>query len=423
MAKKTNSKAKFDMYETVTKRILEQLEQGEIPWLKPWTGGNGAWSRATGKNYSLVNQFMLPHGEYITYTELMEQGGDFIYDENGKRPPAKYVWSFWYNAVKRGDKVNEETGEVEPDIVLLPKAKYYKVYNVEHDTTLDVKYKRDSMPDRGAEAIAELEAIRADYVKRSGVKYDEQLSNRAYYSPAWDCVVVPHRKQFEDSAEFYSTVFHELGHSTGAPKRLNRFKINDKDAAFGSQSYSREELVAELTACSILANTGVETKTSFRNNAAYIQGWSKKLKEDKEAIIRAAAKAEAAYKLIMGMEDEDEKPADGDKAGKAEEPKFKPIKCLAELKRAFAAKNKFVMVEHFVKPEMAGQVRVPNIIQGNAIYSVVDGEPDHAVSKANGGMGYRLEYGKAKDWTFENGLCTCHNSKGDKLFTLGVMEA
>ena len=297
--------AKFDMYDTVTKRILEQLEQGEIPWLKPWTGGNGAWSRATGKNYSLLNQFMLPHGEDITYSQLVEEGGELVKDENGKTPRAKQVWAFWYTAVKVGEKENPDTGEMEDKIILRPKAKYYKVYNVEHDTTLDVKYNREEKP-HGVEPIEELEAIKQDYIDRSGVKYSEQLSGEAYYSPAFDSVVVPCREQYDKVAEFYSTIFHELGHSTGAPKRLNRFKINDADSLFGSENYSREELVAELTSCSILANMGVETKTSFRNSAAYIQGWSRKLKDDKEAIIRAAAKAEAAYNLIMGIEEDEE---------------------------------------------------------------------------------------------------------------------
>lgn len=297
--------AKFDMYDEVTKRILKEMEQGNIPWLKPWTGGAAAWSRATGKNYSLLNQFLLPCGEYITYTELCAQGGELIRDEDGKAPRPHQVWAFWFKAIKYGEEVNEETGETEDKIRLIPKAKYYKVYNVETETTLEVKHKRE-MPVSGAEAIEELEAIRADYIKREGVKFMEEHGDRAYYSPAFDKVVVPTKEQFDNSAEFYSTVFHELGHSTGAPKRLKRFKICDKDAAFGSESYSREELVAELTACSILANMGVETATSFRNSAAYIQGWSKALKDDKEAIIRASAKAEAAYNLIMGITEDDE---------------------------------------------------------------------------------------------------------------------
>lgn len=298
--------AKFDMYEAVTKRILDELNKGNIPWLKPWTGAAGAWSRATGKPYSLLNQLMLPRGEYVTKTELFAAGGDFIYDENGKRPPAKYVWSFWWTARKVGEKTNADTGEVEDIIKPIPHSKYYKVYNVATDTTLDVKHHKDAVKVGGAEALEELEAIKNDYISRERVGFTEERGDRAYYSPAWDKVVVPCREQFSKTSEFYSTVFHELAHSTGAQKRLKRFSPMDTDAAFGSESYSREELVAELTACSILANMGIETRTSFRNSAAYIQSWANHIKNDPQAIIKASAKAEKAYALIMNITEEDE---------------------------------------------------------------------------------------------------------------------
>lgn len=306
MAKNTNKKSgkkSFDMYEEVTKRVIEQLEAGYIPWLKPWTGGNGAWSRATGKNYAFINQMLLPEGEYITFKELKEEGGELIKDEDGKTPAPHQVWSFWYKVVEKEEE-DPNTGDTTTRRVFLPKAKYQNVWNVKEDTTLEVKYNKD--PDTCIDPIAELEAIKKDYIKRSGVRYKECLSSKAYYSPLGDNVVVPCRKQFEKPAEFYNTVFHELAHSTGAPSRLNRFKIFDADAAFGSETYSREELVAELTACSVIANMGAETNTSFRNNAAYIQSWLNALKNDTKMLIRASAKAEAAYKLIMNIKDEEE---------------------------------------------------------------------------------------------------------------------
>ena len=300
---KKKSTKKFDMYEEVTNRIVAELENGYIPWLKPWTGTNGAWSRATGKNYSLINQFLMPAGEYITYDELMREGGEFIRDEDGKVHDPQYVWSFWYKAVNV-EVEDKETGETKEELFLIPKSKYHRVWNVETDTTLSVKYDKDEKRE-GVDPLKELEAIKKDYVKRSGVRYSECISNKAYYAPIEDKVVVPCRKQYDKVAEFYSTVFHELGHSTGAPSRLNRFKGLDA-VAFGDTDYSREELVAELTACSILANTGVETKTSFRNTTAYIQGWLRALKDDPQAIIRASAKAEQAYNLIMNITEDNE---------------------------------------------------------------------------------------------------------------------
>lgn len=289
--------AKFDMYKTVTERIIQMLEAGQIPWEKPWTGGAGAWSRATGKYYTLINQLLLGPGEYATMSQINADGGHVK-----KGAKAKQVWMFYFRKIEETD---EETGEVTTKF--LPRQKYERVFNIEDDTDLEPKYNRE-VPASGIEPIEALEEIKTNYLTRCGVAgYSEALSSRAYYSPATDSVVVPKRDQFENIAEFYSTVFHELAHSTGHSSRLGRFECGAGAAAFGSEDYSREELVAELTTCSVLANMGVETSASFRNNAAYIQNWIQALKDDSKAIIRASAKAEAAYKLIMDIKnDEDE---------------------------------------------------------------------------------------------------------------------
>ena len=291
--------AKFDMYAEVTKRIIEILESGKIPWEKPWVGECGAWSRATGKPYALINQFMLESGEYVTFKQMAEEGGRLVPNEDGEMPKAKQVWEFYFKKIRKEEE-NADTGETEEKFVFLPKCKYTSVYNVEKDTTLSVKHKKGVEP-AGVEPIEALENVRADYVARSGIHYVEEFSSSAFYSPRTDKVVVPEKSQFNNVAEFYSTAFHELAHSTGHPTRLKRFTDTDV-ARFGSEDYSREELVAELTACSVLSSMGVETSSSFRNNAAYIQSWVSALKEDTKAIVRASAKAEAAYYLIMGIE-------------------------------------------------------------------------------------------------------------------------
>ena len=287
--------AKFDMAKEVTNRVIALLESGVIPWEKPWVGSNGAWSRATGKNYSLINQFLLPAGEYATITQINADGGRV-----NKGAKAKQVWMFYYKCIEETD---EETGEVTRKF--LPRQRYERVFNIAEDTTLEVKYPRE-IEASGVEPLEALENVRRDYVTRCGVDYRELLGSSAYYNPSMDLVVVPEKSQFNEVAEFYSTVFHELGHSTGHSSRLKRFEDNDVSACFGSADYSREELVAELTACAVLSNMGVETSSSFRNNTAYIQSWVNALKNDTKAIIKASAKAEAAYNLIMGIEDDTE---------------------------------------------------------------------------------------------------------------------
>ena len=108
--------------------------------------------------------------------------------------------------------------------------------------------------------------------------------------------------QFSEIGEYYSTIFHELGHSTGHSSRLNRFTGQAANAAFGSREYSKEELVAEITAASILSALGLETGNSFRNSTAYVQGWSKSIRDDPMMFVSAAGKADRAVSLILGQE-------------------------------------------------------------------------------------------------------------------------
>ena len=145
-------------------------------------------------------------------------------------------------------------------------------------------------PDERAEKILQ------DYVDRSGVTLKKQQSNRAYYSPATDTIVLPEISQFTEKAEYYSTAFHEAVHSTGHHSRLNR--ITDV-AQFGSESYSKEELVAELGASFLVNSAGLETASSFQHSVAYVDGWLSVLKGDKRFVVSAAGQAEKALQLIL----------------------------------------------------------------------------------------------------------------------------
>ena len=146
--------------------------------------------------------------------------------------------------------------------------------------------------------IEAAEDIIYDYVKRSGVRFIAEASDRAYYSPRQDKVVVPDITQYKIVEEFYSTAFHELTHSTGHKSRLNRFE-DEKSAAFGSEIYSKEELVAELGAATLVNYIGLESEKSFRNSAAYIKGWLKRLQDDPKFIVSASARAEKAVDMIL----------------------------------------------------------------------------------------------------------------------------
>ena len=129
------------------------------------------------------------------------------------------------------------------------------------------------------------------------VKLLHQEGDKAFYRPSTDEVVLPIRKQFMSTAEYYSTVFHELTHSTGHASRLNRLT---QAAFFGSEDYSKEELVAEIGAAALVNHVGLETSNSIRNSAAYIQNWLKVLRDDKRFIVSASGRAEKAVNLILG---------------------------------------------------------------------------------------------------------------------------
>ncbi len=139
-----------------------------------------------------------------------------------------------------------------------------------------------------------------EYVSREGIKYTETISNKAYYSPLADAVVVPSKNQYKNANEFYSTAYHELVHSTGHYSRLARISTTDI-AAFGSHEYSKEELVAEIGSATLMNRMQLETVNTFRNTAAYIQSWLKVLKNDNRFIVSAASKAEKAVNYILGV--------------------------------------------------------------------------------------------------------------------------
>ncbi|MBQ2003120.1 MAG: DUF1738 domain-containing protein [Bacteroidaceae bacterium] len=297
------NKEKFDLFQIVTDRIIAQLEAGQIPWQKPWINVDKrcelAVSYTTGKPYSLLNQMLLGEpGEYITYKQCAERGGKV---KSGEKSRMVVFWKMLAKD-KKDDNGNPVMGkDGKPQKEMIPLLQYYNVFHIRqcdgieprHTNLEPIEAPDDMMPDETAEEII------TGYINRSGVTLVHHLSNRAFYRPSDDMVVLPEFEQFKAAAEYYSTAFHELTHSTGHPKRLNRL---DKKASFGSENYSKEELVAEIGASALVNHVGLETESSFRNNAAYVQNWLTALKNDKRLIVSASGKAEKAVNLILGTE-------------------------------------------------------------------------------------------------------------------------
>ena len=300
------STQKFDAYQMVTDRIVALMENGLIPWARPWTGVDtcsGAWSRRDGRAYSMVNQMLLAdpdkkysswfdllndvRGEWLTFKQALDLGGNVRKGEKGRK-----IVFFKINERKKTDEDGEET------IERFPILKAYTVFRVDQCEGIEQKWYtgKEERPDIAEDFTAE--DVIADYIRREGVTLNHVEGNRAYYTPALDTIVLPLRNQFVSSAEYYSTAFHELAHSTGHESRLNRLS---GVAAFGDDVYSTEELTAEICSASILATLGIDTEGSLRNSAAYVQNWLKALKNDKKMIVVASARAEKALQLLLDI--------------------------------------------------------------------------------------------------------------------------
>ena len=276
---------KKDVYEIVTDRIIEQLEQGVIPWEKPWGGViDGAYNRISKRPYSLLNQMLLQHsGEYATFKQWSELGGHI---RKGEKSEIVVFWKL--------QPYEDENADGEKIIKQIPLLRYYNVFHVSQVDGVEPK----EIDLNEFEPIEEAERIKTEYMTREHLKILEKLTDKAFYSPAFDYIQVPCKEQYRNVEEFYSTLFHEMVHSTGYKTRLDREDVKDC-MYFGSENYSKEELTAELGSAFLVNLLGIETKNSFRNSSAYIQGWLRKLRGDKKFIISASSKAEKAVKYIL----------------------------------------------------------------------------------------------------------------------------
>ena len=275
---------KFDIYQTITDRIINQLEKGLIPWEKTWSGvSGGAFNRISRKPYSLLNQMLLSKsGEYATFKQWQNLGGHI-------RKGAKAEMVVYWNIIEK-EEIDKDGEKV---VVGIPILKYYNVFHisdVEGVAPLEKPFS-DVQPVENAEQLIN------DYVTREHINYKEVVSDKAYYSPITDSIVVPTKKQYQNVNDFYAVAFHEINHSTGNKTRLNRIT---SVAAFGSHEYSKEELVAEIGSATLMNLLNLETSKTFRNTAAYIQSWLRVLKNDKKFIISAASKAEKSVNFILG---------------------------------------------------------------------------------------------------------------------------
>lgn len=277
------------VYEMVTERIIDQLKNGIIPWEKPWTGiRSGAYNRVSKKSYSLLNQMLLKHqGEYATFKQWQDLGGKIRKGEKSE------IIVFW-----KIQPVAEEKEDGTTKVKQIPILRYFNVFHISQVDGVE-PLAREALND--ITPIDNAENILADYWTREHITVEQTASNRAYYSPSFDLIHLPLFEQFKSANEYYSTAFHESVHSTMKENRCNRAEDRKgKLVAFGSNEYSKEELVAEIGSANLMNILGIETDKSFRNSSAYIQNWLSVLQNDVKFIVSASSKAEKAVNYILG---------------------------------------------------------------------------------------------------------------------------
>jgi antirestriction protein ArdC len=288
-------------YEVITDRILEMLKGGTVPWRKPWNRTGNVefdWPKnlTSKRPYSGINVFMLSCSPFqspfwLTFKQAADLGGSVKKGEKG------YPVIFWkINKKQRTDEQGEKFNEN------IPMLKHYTVFNVDQCENIDpanIPTCPDEMEQIEFNPIEAAQAI-IDNMKNAPEITHYNNTDRACYSPSFDKINMPAAEQFNQPERYYSTLFHELSHSTGHTKRLNRKELADS-SFFGSHNYSKEELVAEFSASFLCGASGIENEV-IEQSAAYIAGWSKKLRSEPKWAIHAAAAAQKAADLIQNIE-------------------------------------------------------------------------------------------------------------------------
>ena len=293
-----NGKGKGELpFQIIADRISVLLENGTIPWRKPWKASTDFPRNADGRRYSGINVFMLVaqgHGSpfWMTFKQARERGGSV---RKGEKGTPVVFWSF----VKRPVEQEDGTFKVRE----IPFLKWYTVFNT--DQIDGVKPTKSMAEWEAAKGGVEPNAVEAAEAIVAGMPNPPTITfnggDRAFYRPATDSISMPAKASFESADEMYSTLFHEIGHSTGHKSRLARKTMTETWSPFGSEEYGREELVAEFTSAFLAGEAGTLPAT-IENTASYIQNWLKAIKSDPRALVVAAGAAQRAANHILNRE-------------------------------------------------------------------------------------------------------------------------
>lgn len=281
----------MNVYEIVTERILAELEKGSVPWRKPWAGSSPL--NITGREYRGMNILLLGSAPFsspvwMSYKQAAEHGGHI---KAGEKSSLCVFWKISDLVDDEGKPVLDDKGKAKKCFLL----RYYNVFNLDQTEAVALpKRTADKVKGKINDPIAAADEV----VNKMPSKPEIIPGQKACYSPEKDKVSMPELKYFDSGQDYYSTLFHELAHSTGHPSRLNRASIADK-ASFGSETYGEEELIAEFGAAFLCCETGINNEGTDKNNAAYIAGWKEQIKANSHLVAMAASRAQKAADFIL----------------------------------------------------------------------------------------------------------------------------
>lgn len=298
--------AKRDVAQDITNLIIRKIEEGTLPWRRPWkkTGAGGAPLRANGVPYTGINRLYLwavadtmgyQSRYWMTYRQAQELGGQVRRGESAEP-------SIYFNSTKKTD-IDRVTGEESSRTIRFMRA--YSVFNASQIDGLPPHFYPDPIPETPPTTSQKAAAITAFFAPiPSEVRYG---GDRAFYSPGGDFIQMPHRNAFVDEDGIAATLAHETGHWTGHPTRLAR----EFGKRFGDKAYAFEELVAEQISARICYELGLPADL-HESHASYIGHWLEILKSDKSAIITAAAKADQAFTYLAAFSGYDSEAQEAD---------------------------------------------------------------------------------------------------------------
>ncbi len=274
-------------HDKITAKILELLDAGVVPWRKPWRGAEPT-SLNTGKPYHGINYLVLGCAPYAspywaTFKAVKARGGHV---RKGEKAWPIVFWKRWEKPTGELDENGEEV------VKRIPILRYFNVFNLEQ--TEGVEGPTTEVEPREHEPIPACERIVSGMPHPPTITHGER---RAYYRASTDTVNLPSPETFTSGADYYATTFHELVHSTGHASRLNRKAVGE--AAFGAHDYGEEELTAEMGAAFLCGRAGISPAV-IENQAAYIDAWRRRIREDRKLVVVAAGRATKAARYITG---------------------------------------------------------------------------------------------------------------------------